>query len=171
MDKKEKILEFMNDKQYVPMKLKEMAQVLMVPKEEMHKFKEVLDDLESEYKIRKNHKNKYILMDNLYVQGTFRANQKGFGFVKTDMYDDEIYISPEKTFTALNGDIVLVKILDNQDENKSKEGKIVKIIKREIEKVIGTFKNSRNFGFVIPDDKKIGTDIYISKEQKTIKRL
>ena len=54
MERKEKILEFIKDKEYVPMKLKEMAQVLMVPKEEQEELQVILDELEKEYKIRKN---------------------------------------------------------------------------------------------------------------------
>ena len=52
MERKEKILEFIKDKEYVPMKLKEMAQVLMVPKEEQEELQVILDELEKEYKIR-----------------------------------------------------------------------------------------------------------------------
>ena len=165
MDRKQKILEFISDKEYVPMKAKEIAQVLMVPKNEQDKLKQILEELEMEYKIRKNRKNKYILMDEKYVEGTFNANQKGFGFVKIDGEEEEIYISSENAKTALNGDIVLVKIIEDKNASKKKEGKIIKIIKRNIERVVGTFKNSRNFGFVVPDDKKIGTDIFISKKK------
>ena len=67
MDRKEKILEFIKDKDYIPMKLKEMAQILQVPKEDAKELKNILDELEAEYKIRKNRKNKYILMDEKYV--------------------------------------------------------------------------------------------------------
>lgn len=165
MDRKEKILEFISDKEYVPMKAKEIAQVLMVPKNEQDELKQILEELEAEYKIRKNRKNKYILMDEKYLEGTFNANQKGFGFVKIDDEEEEIYISSENAKTALNGDTVLVKIIEDKSSSKKKEGKIIKIIKREIERVVGTFKSSRNFGFVVPDDKKIGTDIFISKKK------
>lgn len=163
MERKEKILEFIKDKEYVPMKLKEIAQVLMVPKDEQDELRLILEELESEYKIRKNRKNKYILMDEKYVEGIYRANQKGFGFVKINNEEDEIHIAKEYVNDALNGDTVLVKILDD-DGDKNKEGKIIKIIKRDIEKVVGTFQNSRNFGFVVPDDRKIATDIFISKK-------
>ncbi|MCI8352696.1 MAG: ribonuclease R [Clostridia bacterium] len=166
MDRKEKILEFIKDKEYVPMKLKEMVQVLMVPKEEQDELRSILDELEADYKIRKNRKNKYILMDELYVEGEFSANQRGFGFVKIKDSDEEIHISMENTKNALNGDTVLVKVIEEENNNnKTKEGKIIKILKRGIDRVVGTFKNSRNFGFVIPDDKKIGTDIFISKKK------
>ncbi len=164
MDRKEKILEFIKDKEYVPMNPKEMAQVLMVPKEEIDELKKILNELEEEYKIRKNRKNKYILMDEKYIQGEFQANQKGFGFVKIDGKEDEIHISSEHTLNALNGDTVLVKVLEEKGD-KAQEGKIIKIINRAITRVVGTFKNSRNFGFVVPDDKKIATDIFISKKK------
>lgn len=164
MSRKEKILEFIKDKEYIPMKTKEMAQVLMVPKEEVDELKQILDELEAEYKIRKNRKNKYIAINEKYIEGEYCANQKGFGFVKVGDEKDEIHISSEHKQNALNGDIVLVKIIE-ESGNKSKEGKIIKIINHSITRVVGTFKNSRNFGFVIPDDKKIGTDIFISKKK------
>lgn len=163
MEKKDKILEFIKSQEYIPMKTKEIAQILAVPKEDMDEFKNILEELESEYKIRKNRKNKYILMDEKYIEGTYKANQRGFGFVDFGDDIDEIHISKENRNTALNGDTVLVKIIDDENE-KSKEGKIVKIIKREITSIVGTFSNSMNFGFVVPDDKKIGTDIFISKK-------
>jgi len=165
MDRKEKILEFIKDKEYVPMKLKEMVQVLMVPKEEVDELRKILDELEADYKIRKNRKNKYILMDEVYMEGEICANQKGFGFVKIKDSDEEIHISSQNIKNALNSDIVLVKIVENENTNRTKEGIVVKILKRGINRVVGTFKNSRNFGFVIPDDKKIGTDIFISKNK------
>ena len=119
MEKKEMILKFIKDKSYVPMKRKEIAQVLMVPKEEQEELKNILDELETEYKIRKNRKNKYIIMDDKYVEGTFRANQKGFGFV--DIQDGEdIHISSENINDALNGDTVLVKILDTIPTKRKK---------------------------------------------------
>lgn len=170
MDRKEKILEFIKDKEYVPMKVKEIAQVLMVPKDEISDLKDILEELEAEYKIRKNRKNKYILMDEKYVEGVYNANQKGFGFVKIQDFEEEIHISSGNTKNALNGDTVLVKIIDEENVNKNKEGKIIRIIKHNITRIVGTFKNSKNFGFVIPDDKKIGTDIFIPKKKfKTAK--
>lgn len=163
MERKEKILEFIKDKEYVPMKLKEMAQVLMVPKEEGEELQAILDELEKEYKIRKNRKNKYILMDEQYIEGIYEANKKGFGFVKIIGSEEEIHIAKGYSNNALDGDTVVVKIV-NEENVKTKEGKIVKIIKREIDRIVGTFQNSKNFGFVVPDNDKIDTDIFISKK-------
>ena len=95
--------------------------------------------------------------------GTYRKNQKGFGFVKIENQEDEIYISKENSLNALNGDIVEIQILSEKSENKKEEGKIIKIIRHEKDTVVGTFQKNRNFGFVVPDDKNFGTDIFISK--------
>ena len=97
--------------------------------------------------------------------GTYRKNQKGYGFVKIEEQEEEIYIAKENSLNALNGDTVSIEILQeaNKEKYKKAEGKIVKIIRHEKDTVVGTFQKSRNFGFVVPDDKNVGTDIFISK--------
>lgn len=111
MEKKELILEFIKDKSYIPMKKKEMMQILMVPKEKERELQSTLDELEREYKIRKNKKNQYILMDEPYYQGVYHRHQKGFGFVMLQE-NVEIHISSQHAGSALDGDTVLIKILE-----------------------------------------------------------
>ena len=97
--------------------------------------------------------------------GIYRKNQKGFGFVKLENQEEEVYISRDNSLNALNGDTVSIQILNdsNKTENKKEEGKIIKIIRHEKDTVVGTFQKNRNFGFVVPDDKNFGTDIFVSK--------
>ena len=97
------------------------------------------------------------------IIGTYRKNQKGFGFVKIEDQEDEIYISRENSKNALNGDTVAIKIIAEKEGDKKQEGKIVEIVRHEKDTVVGTFQKSRNFAFVVPDDKNFGTDIFISK--------
>mgnify|MGYP004623193287 FL=1 len=97
------------------------------------------------------------------IIGTYRKNQKGFGFVKIEDQEDEIYISRENSKNTLNGDTVSIKIIAEKEGDKKQEGKIVKIVRHEKDTVVGTFQKSRNFAFVVPDDKNFGTDIFISK--------
>ncbi len=163
MEKQELILNFMKDENYTPMKAKEMAMILGVPKKEYNQFLDIIRYLEENYKIVKNRKNRYRLIGENFVEGIYRKNQRGFGFVKIDDREDEIYIAKEDSLNALNGDRVLIEITEEQNKVKRAEGKIKKIIKHEKETVVGTFQESRNFGFVVPDDKAFGTDIFISK--------
>ncbi len=161
--KEDIILEFMKDENYTPMKAKEIAMLLGVPKKEYNEFNQILKTLEENYKIVKNRKNRYRLIGDNFQEGIYRKNQKGFGFVKIDGKEDEIYISKENSMNALNGDKVLVEIIEEKNKIKNAEGKIKIIIKHEKDTVVGTFQKSDNFGFVVPDDKSLGTDIFISK--------
>ena len=98
------------------------------------------------------------------IKGKFIGYERGFGFVKISESEDEpdIFIDKKHKNDAMNGDIVEVKIIDENSGN-SKEGAIVQVLQRNTKQVVGTFEKSRNFGFVIPDDNTLGTDIFISK--------
>ena len=103
------------------------------------------------------------MKENNCLEGSYRKNSKGFGFVKCDELEEEVYISKENAKGALDGDYVLIKILELEENKKSKEGKIIKILRHDKNKVVGTFQKNKNFGFVVPDDKNFGSDIFISK--------
>ncbi len=102
-------------------------------------------------------------MEERIFEGVYRRNSKGFGFVKIEDEEEEIYISKERSMHALNGDKVLIKILEKEGNGKSKEGKVLKILSHNKNTIVGTFQNNKNFGFVVPDDSSFGTDIFISK--------
>lgn len=96
------------------------------------------------------------------VQGKFIGHERGFGFVKISDDEPDIFIAKKNKKDAMNGDIVEVKIIDENSGN-SKEGAIVQVVQRNTKQVVGTFEKSKNFGFVVPDDNALGTDIFISK--------
>ena len=98
------------------------------------------------------------------IIGKFRANEKGFGFVAIENREDEIFIAPKHINGSLNGDTVSIEIFNRRATDKSTEGRIIKVIKRDKKEVIGTFQKNKSFGFVVPDDRKINTDIFISKK-------
>ena len=108
-----------------------------------------------------------ILQNENYKIGNFRRNERGFGFV--NIGEEEIFISPKLTKSALDGDNVLIKIFEDKDfenmDKQKREGMVVKIIKHENDTLVGTYKKSRNFGFVIPDNKSVSEDIYIPKKK------
>ena len=164
-DKEKLILDFMKEDIYVPMKAKELAAVLSVPKTEYNNFLEVLNKLEENYKIQKNRKSKYhLVQEGKYISGIFRGNEKGFGFVKIENEEDEIYIAKSNTKGALNEDKVLIEIIEDKEQKGHREGKVVKILSRNKDTLVGVFTKNQNFGFVVPDDRKFGTDIFISKK-------
>ena len=96
------------------------------------------------------------------IEGKFIGHERGFGFVKISDDEPDIFIAKNNKKDAMNGDIVEVKIIDENSGN-SKEGAIIQVLQRNTKQVVGTLEKSRNFGFVIPDDNALGTDIFISK--------
>ena len=167
MDKKQKILDIICDDLYVPMKFKELAVLLSVPKQDIEQLKQILDCLVSEGKIILTQKNKYIpVNENEFITGFFSSKDKGFGFVLSDSGDD-VFISSENTKGALNGDKVTAAITISKKGDKKREGKIIRIIERANEFVVGTYVDGKNFGFVVPDDKRITSDIYIPKSKNS----
>lgn len=99
------------------------------------------------------------------IEGIFRANEKGFGFVEIEDREEDLFIPQNSVNGALNGDTVQVIVYKQKEGTKKAEAKVVRIVKREKETVVGIFQKSKNFGFVVPDDKKFGTDIFISKNK------
>ena len=163
-EQEQKILELLKDEEYHPMKAKQIAMVMRVPKNEYNEFLNILGNLEMKMKIQKNRKNQYRIAEKVYYDGIYRKNAKGFGFVKIENEEDEIYIAKTNSSNALNGDEVLIEIIEEKNKVKKAEGKIVRILKHEKDTVVGIFQNNKNFGFVVPDDKNLGTDIFISKK-------
>lgn len=163
-EQEQKILELLKDEEYPPMKAKQIAMVMRVPKNEYNEFLNILGNLEMKMKIQKNRKNQYRIAEKVYYDGIYRKNSKGFGFVKIENEEDEIYIAKTNSSNALNGDEVLIEIIEEKNKVKKAEGKIVRILKHEKDTVVGIFQNNKNFGFVVPDDKNLGTDIFISKK-------
>jgi len=161
--KKQIVLQLLEDKNYKPMKIKEIATVLQVPREERNILEEILDELIKEGKVIKTNKGKFIPPKSLQLLvGTFISNEKGFGFVEIEDEKDDIFIPSKYVNGAFHGDKVAIKLLKGEQRGRRKEGEIVKIINRTKDEIIGTYEKSSGFGFVIPDSKKISKDIFVS---------
>ena len=98
------------------------------------------------------------------VTGRFVSNQRGFGFVEAEELEQDLFIAPENTADAFYADTVEAAILPSRS-GKRQEGIIVKIVERALNQVVGTFEKSKSYGFVIPDNRKIASDIFIPKEK------
>lgn len=163
-EKKNLVYEFMLDKEYKPIKFKEMVNILQVPKREKEDLREVLESLIADGKIVIDVKGKFKVANENLKTGTFIGTQRGFGFVRVEGEDEDIFIPENAMKGALHNDIVQVQVLDIKT-GKRREGRIVNIVERGTATVVGTFAKSRNFGFVIADNQRFGKDIYIPKSQ------
>lgn len=160
-EKKKIILELMRDKHYVPMKFKELVVILNVRKEDRKLLDIVLSELVNEGKICLSKRGKYSIPKEQYVKGVFISNERGFGFVEPEDGGDDYFIPEAEINGAFHHDMVLIAV-DPVQSGKRKEGKIVKILSHEIREVVGYFQKNKGFGYVLPDNQRIATDIYIA---------
>lgn len=164
LEKRKKVVyELICSEFYVPMKLKEMAIFMEIPKEQREELSEVLETLLLEGKIEVSQKGKYQKSKGKFLTGVFSAHPKGFGFVTVDGMDADLYISEDDVHGAMHQDVV--QVLSKPGSNgKRPEGKIVKILTRGTTQLVGLYQESKNFGFVIPDNGRYTKDIFIPKE-------
>lgn len=164
-EKRKKIIyDFICDEFYVPMKLKELAILLQVPKDQRKELKRVMDSLEAEGKVHVSSKGKYTKGEAKHLVGTFTAHARGFGFVTVEGEEEDIFISEDDQNGAFHNDQVEV-VIKATPEGKRKEGKITKILSHGTTTLVGYFEKSKNFGFVIPDNQKFIKDVFVPLER------
>ena len=163
---KERLLGLINDKAYNPLKKEELALIFEIHPTEMPMFYNFLEELEEDGYICKTKKGKITSPKSMgYFVGKFVAHRKGFGFVESDEeYTQDLFIPASETNSAMHNDRVVAEIIKPATDERRAEGAVIKILEREITKVVGLFQPSKSFGFVIPDEKKFNQDIYIPKK-------
>lgn len=160
-EQKELLVRLFDDKSYVPMKLKELAVFLDIPKSRREELKKVLELLMEEGKIGISKKGKYGRAQEFARVGIFTGHARGFGFVTVEGQEEDIFIPAEKTGGAMNGDRVQVAREETGPKGKRPEGVVLKILERANETVIGYYQKNKNYGFVLPDNQKLSQDIFI----------
>jgi len=125
---------------------------------------DVLQDLSDRGELKRHAHGVYSLgSESTGVEGIVDVTARGAGFVSTDSTDADIYIAPQNMGQALNGDRVKVRVF-KKGKNRS-EGEVTEVLERERSQFVGTIEMHEKFAFLIPDNLKAGTDIYISKEK------
>lgn len=158
--RKKVIYDFICDDFYVPMKVKEIATVLQITKEQRPELQKILDTLVEEGKISLSKRGKYSKGQAKRIMGTFQANARGFGFVMIEGEEEDIFIPGENVSGAFQGDEVEC-VLTGTPNGRRKEGKIVRVISHNVKKIVGYYEKSKSFGFVRPDNQRYLKDIYI----------
>lgn len=162
LERKSRIKEYINSGSYLPLKRHELAVMLDVPPSDISLYNMVIDRLISEGSAVETKKGKIMPAEKLNIySGIFTGNSKGFGFVRVEGMENDIFIPSDFVNGAINKDKVLVKIKEQSHDGMRAEGEILKIIENGNSGIVGTFDSVKGYGFVIPDDKKIGRDIYI----------
>ena len=163
--RKEFILKFMKEPNYVPMRRRDIAAVFQVPREAMEDFSQVLENLVQEGSVTMDTRGRYRVEQAVTITGIFRGTSREFGFVSPDDKTADIFIDAGASLGALNGDHVQLSVFAEEEWEKkagrSRTGRVVKILERANERVVGTFFKKKDFGFVVAEDKRLGSDIFV----------
>ena len=131
---------------------------------ELKKLLDNLRILEEGYTVYRSNKDKYMLFENSHLlKGRLSVNKKGFGFVIVDGRDEDIYIDAKNMNGALNNDLVVVEELKGQNGKKT-EGRVVKVLKKENNLIVGEYKIIDGNPHFIPDDKKLRMEIILDNK-------
>jgi len=160
-ERKKRILNIINDKHYKPLKQKELAFLLQVEPEDREEFRNILAELVKEGKVLLTKRGKYQSLSDVTKIGIFTGHQKGFGFVTVEGEEEDYFVPEHAVCGAMNNDKVMIKIM-SAPEGKRKEAQVTQIIEHGNDQIIGYFQKSKKYGFVIPDNRKLSEDIFVS---------
>jgi ribonuclease R len=158
----------MREEAYRPMDIQELVAVFDINPDEYKSFKKVLKSMEREGLIVRTKKDKFGVPERLgLITGKLQVHQKGFGFLLPEAEGEkDVFIPSSSMNGAMNGDKVLVQITREDLNGKKREGEVREVLERSNSKIIGVYEDSRNFGFVVPEDTRLNQDIFISKKDR-----
>ena len=163
---REQILAILASPNYRPLDKSELAKALGRKSGVRMDLNQALRELERSGEIARIRKNRYVLPAEAdLVTGTLSIHQAGYGFLITEKPGaPDIFVAAENTGTAMHGDRVVVRITHDQPYARTKgrqEGRVIRILERAHDTIVGTLQHSRNFHYVVPDDPRIVHDVYV----------
>ncbi|MCW3488603.1 ribonuclease R [Dethiobacter alkaliphilus] len=167
MSFEEKVLNYMREGAYKPLKIEELTQQLGVEdKRDIKRFHKLLEEMEQEGKIIKTRYARYGVPEKMNLMvGTLQGNQAGFGFIIPNNRDfSDVFVPANQMNGAMHGDNVVARLIKG-GSGRNTEGEIIRILKRRSNLIVGRYESGRQYGFVIPDDQRISQDIFIPKSE------
>lgn len=142
-------------------KAKELARRLGIKGYDYTDFRNSLKKMASEGKIAKYKRNHFGTIKRATILlGELHVKTQGYGFLIMENGKEDVFISQKNMGTALHKDLVRVQLYA-QSKGKSTEGRVIEVVKRARQNIVGTYHKTKHYGFVVPDDLKITRDIYI----------
>ena len=163
---REQILALLRRKDYQPLDKSDIARKLGLKGRERVALRHNLRELERAGEIARIRKNLYVLPAEAdLVTGKLSIHRAGYGFLTSEKPGQpDIFIAAENTGTAMHGDRVVARISRDLPYERAKgrrEGRVIRILERARDTIVGTLQHSRNFYYVVPDDPRIVHDIYV----------
>src|SRR4029450_11866243 len=165
---REQILGLLRRKDYRPLNKIDIARKLALTGAEREALRKSLRELERAGEIARIRKNRYVLPAEAdLVTGKLSIHQAGYGFLTSEMPGQpDVFIAAENTGTAMHGDRVVARISRDEPYGRIKdrrEGRVIRILERAHDTIVGTLQRSRNFYYVVPDDPRIVHDVYVGQ--------
>jgi ribonuclease R len=162
----EQILALLRSADYRPLDKSELAKALGRKSGVRMGLNQALRDLERAGEIARIRKNRYVLPPAAdLVTGKLHIHQAGYGFLISEKPGEpDIFIAAENTGTAMHGDRVVARISPDAPYGRTKgrrEGRVIRILERAHDTIVGTLQHSRNFYYVVPDDPRLVHDVYV----------
>jgi ribonuclease R len=166
----EQILALLGSADYRPLDKSELAKSLGRKSGVRMGLSQALRDLERAGEIARIRKNRYVLPPAAdLVAGKLHIHQAGYGFLISEKPGEpDIFIAAENTGTAMHGDRVVARISRDAPYGRIKgrpEGRVIRILERAHDTIVGTLQHSRNFYYVVPDDPRFVHDVYVRPER------
>src|SRR6476661_4552340 len=170
MFSRDHVLALMRERVHHPASMRELLQVLKVPKDDQTSFKRHVKSLVSSGELIQIRGNRFGLPEkmDLYV-GRLQTHPAGYGFVTPERpleTGGDIYISPPHLIDAMHGDRVVVRI-ERVKEGGRAEGRVIRILERANESIVGRYERDDNgMGYVAPFDRRVLMDIFVPPGQE-----
>lgn len=164
----DKILDYFKESGTRPLSVNELEEIFELSQVDDFKLLvKTLNELEHTGQLIRTRKNRFGLPEKMnLVRGKIEMNKKGFAFlIPEDENEKDIYIHSSDLLSAMNNDTAIVRIEKKGVRDNRPEGVVIRILERANNQIVGTFEDSQEFGFVIPDDKRIPNDIFIPKNK------
>ncbi len=169
-----RILDLLRRKNYRPLDHIEMARELNLKPHQHPELRKLLGEMEHAGEIARIRKDRYVLPDEAdLVTGTLSIHPSGFAFLVTEKAGEkDIFVAAQNTGTAMHGDRVVVRISRDvpsarRKEHTREEGRVIRILERAHNTIVGTLQQSPNFFYVVPDDPRLTHNVYVQVPPKT----
>ncbi len=169
----QQILALLARKDYRPLDKSGLAKTLGRKSGVRMGLNQALRELERAGEIARIRKDRYVLPAEAdLVAGKLSIHQAGYGFLTPEKPGEpDIFIAAENTGTAMHGDRVVARISQDAPYGRirgRREGRVIRILERAHDTIVGTLQHSRNFYYVVPDDPRLVHDVYVSPRQAAV---
>lgn len=162
----ERIIDFLREEAGRPLKPIELATELEIPEAQIDDFTKLLAELEQQGLLYRNKQQRYAVPTKInLVVGTLQTIRSGAGFVVPEEGDQDLYIAREGLRSAVNGDRVIARV-EKRKRGGKMEGRVVRVLERARQTVVGVYHPTKNFGFVVPEDLTLPNDVFVPPGQE-----